>query len=214
MTDPSNRRCAPGRQRSADSRPGSFKPGHQKLGGRKRGTPNLFSRDYKRAIIEAADRIGFDRNGKEGIVGYFMWVAHYHRKMYAVDVVGTLIWFEDEDTPFYDPAIYAIDVLGNRMSLEGQGVDGDTSAELRGIEDVNQSIRERIGLTGKNRTKKQTARAESQPSQGSTSQVYSVGALMHVAVADPKVFCKLHITAFRPPRKPRRPAPVRFQPHA
>jgi hypothetical protein len=60
------RGTAPGRARPADDRPGSFKPGRRKQGGRKRGTPNLFSIDYKKAIIEAAYRVGHDGNGKDG----------------------------------------------------------------------------------------------------------------------------------------------------
>jgi hypothetical protein len=56
LTNPFTRGSAPDRARSADLRPGSFKPGHEKRGGRKRGTPNLFTIDYKKAILEAASR--------------------------------------------------------------------------------------------------------------------------------------------------------------
>jgi hypothetical protein len=70
MTNPWKRGSAPERARKADQRPGSFKPGHKKLGGRKRGTPNVFSADFRTAIIHAAHGIGSDGNGKDGIVGY------------------------------------------------------------------------------------------------------------------------------------------------
>ena len=54
--------------------PGSFKPGHKKLGGRKKGTPNALSADYVSAVLEAAYRVGRDGNGKDGFVGYLRWL--------------------------------------------------------------------------------------------------------------------------------------------
>jgi hypothetical protein len=83
MTNPHKRGSAPDRARDARLRPGSFKNGHRKLGGRKRGTPNTFSPDYKRAILEAAYRVGEDANGKLGIVGYLQWVAIHHPKAFC-----------------------------------------------------------------------------------------------------------------------------------
>jgi hypothetical protein len=41
MKNPYKRGSAPDRARADYQRPGSFKSGHEKLGGRKRGTPNL-----------------------------------------------------------------------------------------------------------------------------------------------------------------------------
>ena len=200
MTKPTNRGSAPGRARPEDQRPGSFKPGHEKLGGRKRGTPNAITLDLKKAIIEAANRIGFDGNGKYGIVGFFMWVARYRQTIYVNGVLCRLLPLEDRDTPLYDPALYASEMVGNLMALEAEDPHGDMSVALCDIEDVNQSVRERIGLTGTNRAKKQTE----QPA----------GPLMQMAVEDPKAFCKLYIAALRPPRRPRRPAPGCFRPHA
>ena len=71
MTNASNRGTAPGRARDASQRPGSFKPGHKKLGGRKRGTPNALSIDYKNAVTAAAYFVGRDGKGAGGLVGYF-----------------------------------------------------------------------------------------------------------------------------------------------
>jgi hypothetical protein len=70
MSDPFRRGSAPDRARGELQRPGSFKPGHKKLGGRRKGTPNALSADYKTAIFEAAYRVGCDGMGKDGIVGY------------------------------------------------------------------------------------------------------------------------------------------------
>ena len=71
MSNPLNRGTTPDRARDASQRPGTFKPGHKKLGGRRKGTPNALSADYKTAILEAAYRVGRDGMGKNGIVGYF-----------------------------------------------------------------------------------------------------------------------------------------------
>ena len=91
MTNPLRRGSAPGREQPDYLRPDSFKPGHEKRGGRKRGTPNAFSADYKRAIIEAAYRVGNDGNGKDGVVGYFEWVGlRYPTIFYTVLLVSLL----------------------------------------------------------------------------------------------------------------------------
>jgi hypothetical protein len=71
MTHRLTRGSAPGRDRDALQRPGSFKKGHKKVGGRKRGTPNVMTREYKEAIIQAASQA----EGKDGLVGYLKLVA-------------------------------------------------------------------------------------------------------------------------------------------
>jgi len=54
---------------------GAFKKGHRKRGGRKRGTPNLMTPEFKAALMESADKIGSDGQGKEGLVGYLKALA-------------------------------------------------------------------------------------------------------------------------------------------
>jgi hypothetical protein len=49
--------CTGPGERDAFQRPGSFKPGHAKVGGRKQGTPNAISRRARTAIAAAAKRI-------------------------------------------------------------------------------------------------------------------------------------------------------------
>jgi hypothetical protein len=75
MTDRFKRGSAPGRARDSLQRPGSFKKGHKKQGGRKRGTANVITREYKDALIEAANQLGSDQKGKDGLVGYLTIVA-------------------------------------------------------------------------------------------------------------------------------------------
>jgi hypothetical protein len=179
MTNPFTRGSAPDRARPADQRSGSFKQGHEKLGGRKRGTPNLLSIDYKKGIFEAAYRIGRDGNGQNGIVGYFSWIAERHRRIFCSVLLINILVLE-----------YA---------------EGDTPEEPRySIEEINQEVRDYIGLTGKNRATEQPIQVESEPSWAWTGQPSPVGYLMQLAVENPKAFCTLCAAVFlRPPTKRR-----------
>ena len=179
MTNPFTRGSAPGRAQPADQRSGSFKRGHEKRVGRKRGTPNLFSIDYKKAILEAAYRIGYDGNGENGIVGYFSWVAERHPRTYCTVLLINLLLLEyaDSDTP---------------------------DEPCRTMEEVNEDLRDYIGLTGKNWVTERPAQAESEQPWDWTGQPFPLGSLMQLAVESPKTFCTLCTAAFlRPPTKRR-----------
>ena len=56
-------------------RPGTFKKGHKKLGGRKKNTPNRYSRDMLERILRAAEQVGSDGKGKAGVDGYLQMLA-------------------------------------------------------------------------------------------------------------------------------------------
>jgi hypothetical protein len=89
------RGSAPNRAQPDYARPGSFKKkGREKRGGRKRGTPIVISIDYKKAILEAAYRVGNDGNGKDGLVGYFSWVALRHPEIFCTILLGSLLTLE------------------------------------------------------------------------------------------------------------------------
>ena len=45
------------------------------MGGRKKGTRNLITREHKMALREAVDRVGSDDAGKDGAFGYLFSVA-------------------------------------------------------------------------------------------------------------------------------------------
>jgi hypothetical protein len=181
MTNPLMRGSAPNRAQPDYARPGSFKKGREKRGGRKRGTPNVISIDYKKAILEAAYRVGNDGNGKDGLVGYFSWVALRH------------------------PEIFCTILLGSLLTL--QFAESNAPEEPRRTrEEIDERLRDNIGLTTKNGTRGQTVHVESQSPWDWTGQPFPVGSLMQIAVAEPKAFCKLLVAAFlRPPTKRRRP---------
>lgn len=182
MTNRLKRGSAPDRAQPDYARPGSFKSGHEKLGGRKRGTPNLLSRDYKKAILEAAYRIGQDGNGKDGVVGYFLWVGERHPRIFYTVLFTRILPLEDAESDLPEEP-------------------------RRTMEELNQSFRDYIGLTGRNQTKRETVQGESQSPWGWTGQPFPVGGLMQRAVENPKSFCTLFVAAFlQPPTNPRRPA--------
>jgi hypothetical protein len=156
------------------------------LGGRKRGTPNVFSNGYKKAIIEAAWRIGEDGNGKDGIVGFFRWVAVYHPTVFIGPMASNILLLE----------------IAERNTPE---------EPHRTTEEIDQWIRSYIGLTGKNRAETETGQVGSRSQWDWTGQPFPVGPLMQVAVKDPKEFCALIAAAFlRPPTK--RYGPARRRP--
>jgi hypothetical protein len=83
MANPFTRGSAPGRARDDSERPGSFKTGHKKVGGRKKGTPNRMSADYKRAVMAVAGRVGMFGMGEGGLVGYLRYLARQYPAAYC-----------------------------------------------------------------------------------------------------------------------------------
>jgi len=63
-------------------RPGTFPPGY-KGPGRTKGKPNKVTTLLKDAIILAAEAVGEDRKGKDGLVGYLKYLAKREPKAYA-----------------------------------------------------------------------------------------------------------------------------------
>jgi hypothetical protein len=124
MSDPFRRGSAPDRARGELQRPGSFKPGHKKLGGRKKGTPNALSADYVSAVLEAAYRVGRDGNGKDGFVGYLRWLFIKCPKVACI-------------------------LLSRVLALEDCGWPLDAPRPTR--DEINQHVRDVIGSANKTR---------------------------------------------------------------
>jgi hypothetical protein len=80
MSNPLKRGSAIGREQHASRRPGAFKKGHKKVGGRKRGTPNVKTREYKNAIWRIFDS---DQEGVDGLRDYLKVVALNDTKAYC-----------------------------------------------------------------------------------------------------------------------------------
>jgi len=166
--------------RHASTRPGSFKSGHAKLGGRKRGTPNLISTDYKKALFEAAYRVGNDGNGKGGVLGYLTWVGTRYQTFFYVE-----IWTRLSVLQQYEPPILA--------------------EPRRTAKESNQSVRRFIGLSDTNRTRSSVQTKKPKPFEwllgGPNAQAGLVQDLMGMAVEEPKTFCRMCCAAFLVPPK-------------
>jgi hypothetical protein len=51
----------------------------------------VISPEHKRALFEAANRVGSDGNGTDGMVGYFRWVAKRDLTFFYVELWGQLL---------------------------------------------------------------------------------------------------------------------------
>jgi hypothetical protein len=51
---------------------------------------NVMARDLKQAVLKAAQRVGFDANGKDGIEGYLMWAARKEPKAF-ITLLGRVL---------------------------------------------------------------------------------------------------------------------------
>jgi hypothetical protein len=168
MTSAFGRGSAPDRARSADDRPGSFKKGHKKIGGRKKGTPNRVSPNLKRVILEAAYRVGCDGTGKDGVRGYFAWVAVQHTHVFVVELLSRCL--EIESTPPY------------QRQLSREEVDKGIQDFIRANPTTPQRPSSEPSVTT-------TLRAPLNRALGDYND--QVNVYMEMAMTAPKAFCKI-----------------------
>jgi hypothetical protein len=147
-----------------------FKSGHQKLGGRKRGTPNISNLFDQRAALRAAHLVGFDLNGKDGLLGYFMWVALSHPRA------------------FLTLAPRIMDIQEGPQSLVAQ--------PSQTTEHLLQKIEEFLGPDSEDDDKDTYEASPDAPSSW-TGRGFPLGMLMHMAVLSPAAYCKM-LAAFLP----------------
>jgi len=72
----------PARARAGNA--GRYQQGHKKAGGRQKGVPNVFTRELKEAILNAAIRHGADGTGEGGLEGYMFLLARTDRKTFGM----------------------------------------------------------------------------------------------------------------------------------
>ena len=95
-------RLVPSRAK-AGGRP--FQKGHQKMGGRKRGTPNHTTKFAREAIIEGLATIGEDGNGLNGLTGFVVRAARADIK-YGVQMLGMVTPKQVDAVINHDPIEY------------------------------------------------------------------------------------------------------------
>ena len=85
------------------SEPGErgFYKGHPKWGGRKKGTVNKSTVLLKEAVLMAAQGVGMDGKGKDGLVGYLKFIATKHPSSFTslLNKVLPLQLVGDKDRP-------------------------------------------------------------------------------------------------------------------
>ena len=70
----------------------------QRPGGRKKGVPNKLTTILKDAILLAAEQVGEDGRGKDGLVGYLRKIARTQPKTYAA-LLGRLLPYQINESP-------------------------------------------------------------------------------------------------------------------
>lgn len=159
------RGSAPDRARDDYLRRGSFKHGHPKRGGRRPGAPNAFSADYKKAILEAMHRIGYDGNGSCGVVGYLMWTGVYHPRAFCF-LLGHVLCLEGLETTKPPEPLPTVDQINERVLV----LIGRESGDLKPEDRVHMHTEGAAEWTG---------------------QDFPLSTVMHAAIESPEYFCKL-----------------------
>jgi hypothetical protein len=83
---------------------------------RRKGTPNRISADYKQAVLAVADRVGMDAKGKDGVVGYFRYLALQYPATYC-KLLSRIIDIEE--------------VYPQRLSRTSDQLDADIRQSIR-----------------------------------------------------------------------------------
>src|SRR6187455_1109551 len=106
--------------------PTSFAKGRRKTGGRKAGTLNKTTRSFKEAFIIAAENIGADGRGREGLAGFLEAVGRKDYKTFCSILVRLI-----------------------PLQVTGRG-GGPIQIVTRSIEEIEKDMRERgITVNGK-----------------------------------------------------------------
>ncbi len=116
-----------------------FEKGHKKMGGRKPGVPNKFTRDLKNAIINAAEHVGLDGKGFGGLTGYLTRIAIMHPTSFA-SFLGRLLPMQEDPAPTeYDLSKLTDDDLDVMQRLYDKIYSSvsspDNAASLRPVHD-------------------------------------------------------------------------------
>ena len=101
MNDMTNKGVLPAQVKTLEQR-GDQRKRRMKHGGRKAGTPNKTTQLLSDLVIEAAERVGSDLKGKDGLIGYLMRVGR-------------------EDTPAFGSLLRAVLPLRIDLKTEIEG---------------------------------------------------------------------------------------------
>lgn len=125
----------------------------------------------KLKLLQAADSIGFDGIGKDGVPGYVIWLAQDHPEAYVILLIAILN---------YDPQMVISEISRDECSR----VMTETAQLLREIAQAQ--------------TRHSRKEPESSSEAGQNTLLAD---LQELAVYDPTHFCRLFCSAFLPRRR-------------
>jgi hypothetical protein len=105
-----------------------FKEGHRKRAGRRKGVPNRLTRDIREALIAATIASGYDKKGKDGLMGYFKRVADNDMRTHIVMLRSIMPRLIEANVRHEKPYLTEAEVLAE---LKARGLPPETMFHLR-----------------------------------------------------------------------------------
>lgn len=111
----------------------SFERGKKKTGGRKAGVPNRTTTVLREAVILAAQAVGNDGVGKDGLVGYLMKVANKNMASFC-SLLGRVMPLQVETKEHTTaPVVYkSLEEVRAELRRRGLPIDGILPTEPTG----------------------------------------------------------------------------------
>lgn len=110
-------------------KPGTFKKGRKKTGGRKAAEPNKLPTTLKECILRAGEILGEDGKGKNGLTGWIIQLAINEPRTYAM-LLGRVLPYQVETRGDEKSEIVYRSVTEIRREMVSRGIDVRLMAKL------------------------------------------------------------------------------------
>jgi len=114
-----------------NNKPSGLRPNRrgERRGGRKAGTPNKVTRSLKEGILLAAEAVGADGKGKDGLLGYLTSLARRHPTIF-VPLLGRVLPLQIDQKTEQKPVVRYETVEERRAAMIAAGWSPATLAAL------------------------------------------------------------------------------------